>query len=161
MAISLLHIQAGKNHAQPHIALFKIGNSGHNLFKSGMVTGLIQLGGQICQFLGMGSIVSRHILHQRYQFLHGSMRALRTAAGAVVVTFVGMSMGSSLGMEMIMLMGMGMVMLVGMRMGVGMGNTVVGMLMGMGMLVVVAVAADMIVMLMHSYILLAFFFYYI
>ena len=41
-----LYIQAGQNSAQPQVALFKIGNSGHNLLVSGVVAGLIQLHSQ-------------------------------------------------------------------------------------------------------------------
>ena len=52
--------------------------------------------------------------------------------------------------EVLMLMGMVMGMLVGMDMLVGVGNTVVGVLVGVGMFVVVAVATHMIVMDMHK-----------
>ena len=63
---------------------------------------------------------------------------------------MGMVVGSTLCVEVIVVVGMGVIMtvFVGMRMGVS--DTVMGMLMGVCMLVVVAVTADMIVVQMHK-----------
>ena len=162
MISSSLNIQALEHQRQAHIALFEIGHSRHDLLIGHAVAGLLQLDSQIRQFLGMGGIVTGHILHQRHQFFHGGMLAATSAAGALTAAVVGMGMLRTLGVEVVVVMGM----LVGMLMGMGMlmavGHTVMGVLvgMGMGMLVVMIVmmTADMIVMQMHKYRSFSFFF---
>ena len=61
-------------------------------------------------------------------------------------------MGVTVSVEMIVVMGMGVIVLVCVGMLVGVGNTVVGVLVGMGMFVVVGVfaACHVIVMNMHK-----------
>ena len=59
-----------QNFCQYLVAFFKAGNGIHNLMVRRMASGLIQLHSQVSQFLGMGSIVTNHILHQRNQFFH-------------------------------------------------------------------------------------------
>jgi len=141
-----------------------------------MVTGLLQLSSQICQFLGVGSVVTGHVLHQRHQLFHGGMLASTGAAGAgtgaamlvavlmmVVLVAVIMGVGVTMLMQMLMGMGMavGMLMLVGMF--VGMGHTVMGVLMGMlvGMGMGVIAAGAMVMFDMHMVCSFAFFLYYI
>ena len=68
----------------------------------------------------------------------------RAAAAAGAAALVAVVMGMTFAVEMVVLMGMDMVMLV------GVGHAVMGVLVGMGMLVVVAVATHMIVMNMHK-----------
>ena len=126
---------------------------------------MLQLDGQIGQFLGMGGIVAGHVLHQRQQLVHGGVLAVAVAAAATAAvavmavlmivaagTLVGVVMVCAVIVEMIVGVGMGMVM--GMSVGVlmGMGMTVMGMLVRMSVLVVmlVAMTADMIVMDMHG-----------
>ena len=62
-----------------------------------------------------------------------------------------MVMTVTLAVEMIVLMGMNMIVTVGVDMVMGMGNTIMGVLMGMGMLVVVVMAmtGHMIMMNVH------------
>ena len=55
-------LQAGQDNAQTHIALFKIGNGGHHLLIGGVVAGLVQLTGQICQLLGVGGVVTIYFI---------------------------------------------------------------------------------------------------
>ena len=120
-----------------------------------MVAGLIQLNRQICQLLGMGGIVTGHILHQRHQLFHGGMLTLRSTACAAAGTVMAVAMVVIvvMGMAMVMQMRMVMGMLVGMfvRMGmlVGMGDTVMGVLVGMFMGMLMGMAAHMVVMDMH------------
>ena len=119
---------------------------------SSMVTGFVQLCGQICQFLGMGSIVTCHILHQCLQFVHRGMLALGSAIMAVTAAVMAVGMLCAFGMEMLVVVGMNMVMLMGMGMGVAVGNAVVGVLVGMGMLVVMDMTAGyMVVMNVHIF----------
>ena len=72
---------------------------------------------------------------------------------AVVGMIVGMAMIVSVTMivQVLMLMGMGMIVAVSMVVRMGVGHTVMGMLVGMGMIMfmVVAAAGDVIVMNMH------------
>jgi hypothetical protein len=79
------------------------------------------------------------------------MAAGGAAAVAIVAAFVRMVMGMVVTVEVIVLMGMHMVMAVGVGMLVGVGNTVMGVLMRMGMAVVVVVmtAGNMIMIQMH------------
>ena len=141
MESSLLYIQACQNGGQAHIALFEIGNSGHDLLIGGVAAGLLQLNGQVGQLLGMGGVVAHHVLHQSNQLLHGGVLALALAAAAAAGTAVGMGVLVALVMEM--LVGVGMCVIVVMLMGmlVGVGNTVMGVLMGMGVAVLVVVSA--------------------
>ena len=53
------------------ISLLEAGHSIHDLMVRSMAPGFIQLHSQICQFLGMGCVMSGHVLHQRQQFLRG------------------------------------------------------------------------------------------
>ena len=95
-----------------------------------MIAGLIQLGCQIRQFLGMGSIVAHHILHQGGQFLHGGVLVAVAAAAVALVAMV---------------MAMLVVMLV---------------MMAMTVVVIVAVTANVIVIQMHKNSSLGIVFYY-
>ena len=125
-------------HFSQHIvALIEAGNCIHNLVVRSVATSLIQLYSQISQFLGMGSIVANHVLHQRQELVH------RGVAVMMLVTML---------MQMIVVVGMLVRMSVLMMMLVGMGMTVVGVLMGMcvGMLMAVFATADMIVIDVHS-----------
>ena len=51
-------LHAAEHHAQTHIALLEIGHGGHDLLKGGVIAGLVQLGSQIRQLLGMGGVVT-------------------------------------------------------------------------------------------------------
>ena len=125
-------LQAGQDNAQTHIALFKIGNGGHHLLIGGVVAGLVQLTGQICQLLSVGGVVTHHILHQGGQLLHGGVLALgRTGAAAALAVVVVV-----------------MVVLVIVDMLMGMGHTVMGVLVGVRMVVVMR-KTGMIVIEMH------------
>ena len=86
------------------------------------------------------------------------MLALGGAAVAMAAAVVGMGVLRALGMEMLMGVGMLMVVDVSMGMLMGVGMSVVGVLMGMSMLVVTGVTADVIVMQMHGNFSFAFFF---
>ena len=158
MESSLLYIQACQNGRQTHIALFEIGNSGHDLLIGSVAAGLFQLDGQICQFPGMGGIVAGHVLHQSQQLLHGGMLALRAAGSAAALTAMGMGVGMVLAMEMVM--GMGMLVIVGMGMAMLMGvrYAIVGVLMGVGMsmLMVMMVMMSVFVIDMHKKYLVSF-----
>ena len=173
--------QACQDGAQAEVALLKVRNCSHGLLVSHMVTGILQLNGQVCQLSCVGSVVGDHILHQSGQLLHGGVLALATTAAAlmtvvvvmVVAAFVIMLvMTAALVIMLVMMVMLAVVivqMLVGVRMlvivfvsvgmFVSMGNTVMGVLMGMGVFVIVAVATDMVVMDMHNGISFAFFFY--
>ena len=89
-----------------------------------MVTCLIQLFCQICQFVGMGSVMALHVGDQRDQLLHGCMAVL---------------VGAALLMQMLMRMGMLVVMGVTVSMAVNVLYTIMGMSMGVLMGVLVAV----------------------
>ena len=134
-----LSLQTAEHHAQAHIALFKIRNRCHHLLVSGVGADLLQLCGQVSQFLGMGGIVTDHVLHQSHQFFHGSVLAgsAAVAAAAFAAMAVVMVMVVIVVMEMIVGVGMFMVMGMSMNMFVRMGMTVMSMLMGMGMVVIV------------------------
>jgi hypothetical protein len=90
------------------------------------------------------------------------MLATALAAVAMTVAIVGVGMLGTLVVQMVVVVRMLVAMLMAVGMLVGMGHTVVGVLMGMGMrmLVVMAVTADMIVMQMHKKVSFAFFLYY-
>ena len=152
----LLHIQACQHGTQPQIALFKVGNRGHYLLISGVAACLVQLNCQVCQLLGMGSIMTYHILHKCHQLFHGGV--LTTTAAAAVATFVAVVVGVTIVVEVVVLVGMRMAVFMGMAMLVGMGNTVMGVFMGVAMFVAVAViaASYMIVMHMHRKLLRCF-----
>ena len=179
MRTSYLNIQAGQHGAQTHVALLKVGNSGHDLLKGCPVAGFSQLLGQLSQLVGVGGVVIDHVLHQRSQLFHGGVLLVAVALALVVVivavtaafvtvvmvmamtlAFVTVVMGAVFTMQMVM--GVGMLMIVAMLMSVfmGVGHTVVGVLMGMGMLMVMVVmaAGNMIVMNMHSNFSFAFFY---
>jgi len=131
-----------------------------------VAAGLLQLDGQIGQFLGVGGIVAYHILHQSQQLFHGGVLAVRGAAGAIVVAVVVMmfmGVGMTVVMEVFVIVGMLMIVLVSMIVGMGVGNTVMGMFMGvgMGMLVAVIAGADMVVMQMHRWVSFRNFFFII
>ena len=162
MESSLLYIQACQNGGQAHIALFEIGNSGHDLLVSSVASGLFQLHSQIGQFSCMGGIVADHVLHQRQQLFHGGVLTAAGTAVAAAAAVVAVVMGVTLTVEVVVGMGMIMVMLMLMAvcMLVGVGDTVMGMLMGVGMFVIVAMTANMIVMKMHNKSSLRFSFYY-
>ena len=113
-----------------------------------MGAGLLQLHSQISQFLGMGGVVTDHVLHQSHQFFQGRVLTGGAAAAAATGAAMGMlvvvmvmvmivMMVVIMVMEMIVGMGMFMVMGMGMNMLVRMGMTVMSMLMGMGMIVIV------------------------
>ena len=160
--INLLYVQTAQDNAQAHIALFKVGNSGHDLLISGVAADLLQLGGQIGQFLGMGSIVTHHVLHQGHQLFHGGVLALALAAAAAAAAAVGVGVFMAMLVQMVMVMGMFVIVRMLMGMLMGMGDTVVGVFMGVGMLVVMVVTAaeNMIVMDVHGRVSFAFFLYY-
>ena len=183
--------QACQDGAQAEVALLKVRNCSHGLLVSHMVTGILQLNGQVCQLSCVGSVVGDHILHQSGQLLHGGVLALATTAAALMTVIVVMVvaafvivivmtaalvimivMTAALMIMLVMMVMLAVVivqMLVGVRMlvivfvsvgmFVSMGNTVMGVLMGMGVFVIVAVATDMVVMDMHNGISFAFFFY--
>ena len=143
-----LSFQTVEDNAQAHIALLKIGHGCHDLLVSSVGASLLQLDGQVSQFLGMGSIVAHHVLHQSHQFLHGGMLAGGTAAAAATGTAMGVFVVMMIMVMIVMmvvtvvvkmLVGVGMFMVMGMSMNmlVRMGMTVMSMLMGMGMIVIV------------------------
>ena len=106
----------------------------------------IQLVSQICQFLGMGSIVTGHILHQCQQLIHGSV-AMMMLMAMLMQVIMGVRMFMRMGMLMRMFMRMGMLMMMCM----GMGMTIVGMF--VGMLVLMGMAMVMVLMemmIVHS-----------
>ena len=115
-----------------------------------MAACLFQLDGQIGQFPGVGGVVTDHVLHQRQQLLHGGVLAGGSTAVAVMAAFVAVIVGMTLAMQMVVGVGMVVVMFVAVGMLMGVSNTVVGVLVSVGMFMVVAVAADVIVMNMHN-----------
>ena len=115
-----------------NVTLFKVRNCCHDLLISAVAAGLLQLDGQVRQFLGVGRIMADHILHQCQQLLHGSMLTAPLAAAAAAATIMGVVMIMSVLMEVIVVMGMGMIMAVAMGMLVGMSLAVMGVLVGMG-----------------------------
>ena len=182
----LLDLQASQNGGQAHIALLIVADSGHDLLVCHRVACLLQLLSQGGQLVGMGGSVVCHILHQCHQLLHGGVLVVAAAAAvtaalvamvvavlmamAVVVTMLvavtlamAVVMGMTLTVQVIVLVGMLMVMLVSMLVGMGMGHTVMGMLVSVGvvMFVCMGAMAQMIVMQMHSHRSFAFFFHYI
>ena len=66
-----LRTQFLQNFCQHTVTLIEAGNSIHDLVIGSMAAGFIQLHRQIGQFLGVGSIVSNHVLHQSQQLVHG------------------------------------------------------------------------------------------
>ena len=159
MVDSLLYIQTCQHGRQAQIALLKIGHRRHNLLIGRVAASLLQLNRQIGQLLGVGGIVTHHILHQRGQFLHRRVLAGGVAMGTAAATVMAVVMVMTLAVEMVMLMGVGMVVAVGMTMLVGMSLPIVGMLVRMGMAVLMVVsAAKLIVMNMHLHRSFAFFY---
>ena len=78
------------------------------------------------------------------------MLTLGSAAAAVTRALMAVLMGVAFAVEMIVFVGMDMVMLVGVDVLVTMGYTIMGVLVGMGVLMLVVVATgNMIVMNMH------------
>ena len=69
---------------------------------------------------------------------------------ALTAAIMGMIVSNTFCMEVIVVMGMYVVVLVFMNMGMGVRDTVMGMLMGVGVFMVVTVTADMIVVQMHK-----------
>ena len=94
-------LHAGEHHAQTHIALLKVGHSGHDLLVSGVVPGLVKLNGQVRQLLGMGGVMAYHILHQGLQLFHGGMLTLGSTASAVVTAAFLVGMVVIVGMRVI------------------------------------------------------------
>ena len=83
----------------------------------GAAAGLLQAACQFSQFLGVGSVVAHHVLHQSHQFFHGGMLAVTAAAAAaltaVVVVMVVMAMVMIMAVVvMVMVMIMAVVMIV-------------------------------------------------
>jgi hypothetical protein len=115
-----------------------------------MASGLFQLHCKISQFLGMSGIVTHHVLHQRRQFLHRRMLTSALTAVAATAAIMRMGMLCAVIVQMLVLMGMGMIVGVGVGMFMGMGNTVVGVFVCMGMLMVVGMLTQVIVMQMHN-----------
>ena len=105
-----MDVQGGKNHAQAHIALFKVGNSGHDLLVSGGAAKLLQLSCQIGQLSCVTCVMANHILHQSNQLLHrrvlATTAAATAAAGAIVVMVVMIVVMVVMVMVVMMLMGM-------------------------------------------------------
>ena len=137
MVFSSLHVQAGQHGAQPQVALLEIGHRCHDLLVGGMTAGLLQLHCQVSQLLGMGSVVTHHIFHQRNQFVHRRMG---------VIMFVTVLMQVIVAVRM--LMGVGMFVVMFMSVSV----TVVGVLVRMcvGVLVVMFATGDMVVIDVHG-----------
>ena len=125
---------AGKHHAQTHVALLKIGYGSHHLLIGSVIADLLQLAGQICQFLCMGGIVACHVFHQRHQLFHGRVLAGSSAALA--------DAGASLLMIVVMVV-MFMVMIVMMLM------LMIVMVVMVMIVVVMVMTGQMIVMDMH------------
>ena len=87
------------------------------------------------------------------------MNAGAAAGGAVVSAIVAVLMGNALGMEGVVIVGMHMIMVVLVAVFVGMGHTVVGVLMGMAVAMIVGVViAQMVMIQMHDKAPLHFFF---
>ena len=143
------------------------------------ITNFCQLLRQLSQLVGVGGVVTHHVLHQGSQLLHGavvvamalvvmSVFMAMTAALVVVVMVVAVTAATvavivcmALTVEVIVGMGMLVIMAVLMGMLMGVGDAIVGMLVGMRMLVVVVVrTANVVVMNMHSFCSFTFFLYY-
>ena len=143
-------IQTLQHHAQAHIALLKIGYGGHDLLEGGVISGLIQLLGQIRQLLGVGGVMAYHVLHQGSQPLHGGVLTGSGAAAAAVTAVVGVGMPFAFGMKLGMVVGVDVVMLMNVFVLVGVGDTVVGVLVGMGVGVLMVMSAHMVVIQMNN-----------
>ena len=92
----------------------------------GILTGVLYLVGQLLQLVGVGGVVTGHVLHQRQQLLH------RFALAMLVVM-------------MLVLMGVGVLMRMGVGLAIGVGVLMavdVGMLMAVGMVLVLRVGMD-------------------
>ena len=147
--------QAVQHDGQAHVALLKVGHSGHDLPVSGMAACLLQLAGQIGQFTGVGGVVAHHVLHQSQQLVHGGVLAVGAAAVAVtaaVMVVMVVMMVMAVVVQVVVGVGMLVIVAVGVVMIVGVGVAVMGMLVGMsvGMLMIVAAAAEMIFVNMHG-----------
>ena len=79
------------------------------------------------------------------------MLAATAATAAIAAAIVGMMMLGAMGVEMVVVMGMGMIVVMAVGVGMGMGNTVMGVLMLVGMFMVMGMTGNMIVMQMHKY----------
>ena len=101
-----LALQSGQHHGKAHVALLKIGHSGHDLLIGHGVAGLLQLGCQIGQLLGVGGIVAYHILHEGGQLLHLAVLAGSAAAA------VGMVMATAMFVVMLVIVAMAMLVIV-------------------------------------------------
>ena len=130
-ACFLFRTQFCKNCCQDGIAFVKLSNSGHDLVVSGITACVSQLVGQIGQFLGMGSIVAGHVLHQRQELIQRRMGMFMFMLMVMMMVMMLMAVFMEMIMGMRMLVAMGVCM--GMLMGMGM--AVVGMLMGMSVVV--------------------------
>ena len=148
-------LQAVQNNGQTHVALLEVGHSGHDLLVSGVATCLLQLACQISQFTGVGGVVAHHVLHQSQQLVHGGVLAVGAATVAVaaaVMVVVVMMMLVAVVVQVVVGVGMLVIVAVGVAVIVGMGVAVMGVLVGMsvGMLMIVAAAAEMIFVNMHG-----------
>ena len=104
MYLLLLLLQ---NFCQHFISLLEAGNCIHDLMIGSVASGFVQLHSQIRQFLGMGSIVTHHILHQSHQFVHGRMGMVVSLTVFVeVIVVMGMLMG--VGVFVMVFVGVGM-----------------------------------------------------
>ena len=160
-------LQAVQDDGQAHVALLEVGHSGHDLLVSGVAACLLQLACQISQLSCVSGVVADHVLHQSQQLVHGGVLAVGAAAVAVaaavmvvmvvmmvmaVVMIVVMMMLVTVVVQVLVGVGMLVIMAVGVAVIVGMGVAVMGVLMGMsvGMLMIVAAAAEMIFVNMHG-----------
>ena len=152
-----MDIQRSQNHAQAHIALFKVGHSSHNLLISSGAASLLQLLSQGSQLSGVAGIVANHILHQRNQFFHGGVLVVRAAAGTTAAAIMVMMMVIVV-VAVVMIMAVVMVVMV-MVMIVAV-IMIVMMVMVMIVAVIMIVMMVMIVVVMHREHSFSFFFYY-
>ena len=132
-------LQAVQHDGQTHVALLEVGHSGHDLLVSGVAACLLQLACQISKLTGVGGVVAHHVLHQSQQLVHGGVLAVGAAAVAVAAAVM---------VVMVVMMVMAVVMIVVMMMLVAVMGVLVGM--GMSMLMIVAAAAEMIFVNMHG-----------
>ena len=151
-----MDIQRSQNHAQAHIALFKVGYSSHNLLVSSGTASLLQLLSQSSQLSGVTGIVANHILHQRNQFFHGGVLVVRAAAGTTAAAIMVMMMVIVV-VAVVMIMAVVMVVMV---MVMIMAVVMVVMVMVMIVAVIMIVMMVMIVVVMHREHSFSFFFYY-
>ena len=86
--LDVVDTQLSQNLCQHTITLLKTGNGIHDFVIRGMATGLVQLERQICQFSGMGSVVSNHIFHQSHQLVHGGMVVIMVMVFMIMMMMV-------------------------------------------------------------------------